>query len=115
MDEAARCDRIALVQKGKIIALDKLSAVLDKHGTETYAVRGEPLFPILKDLRAYPGTHYAFAFGREHHVVLRPDSGGPDKVLAYLQQRGHRNASIRRVDPNIEDVFIDLIHEQAND
>jgi ABC-2 type transport system ATP-binding protein len=115
MDEAARCDRIALVQKGKIIALDSLSAVLKTHARETYAVGGEPLFPILQDLRAYRGTHYAFAFGREHHLVLEADAGGPDQVLAYLLERGHHNASIRRIEPNIEDVFIDLIHGQAND
>lgn len=115
MDEAARCDRIALMQHGKIIALDTLSAVLEDHGAETYAVRGQPLFPILKDLRAYPGTHYAFAFGQEHHLVLEADAGGPDAVLAYLRERGHQDASIRRIKPNIEDVFIDLTHEQSHD
>ncbi len=115
MDEAARCDRIALVQKGEIIALDTLSAVIERYGVETYAVRGEPLFPILQDLRAYRGTQYAFAFGREHHLVLQPDAGGSDEVLAYLRERGHQDASIRRIEPNIEDVFIGLIHGQAND
>ncbi len=115
MDEAARCDRIALVQKGKIIALDTLAALLERHATETYAVSGDRLFPILKDLRAYPGTRYCFAFGREHHLVLQADAGGPEAVLAYLRGLGHQAASVRAIEPNVEDVFIDLIHGEAHD
>jgi drug efflux transport system ATP-binding protein len=115
MDEAARCDRIALVQKGQIIAMDTLAGLLASHQTETFAVKGERLFPILNDLRAYPGTRYCFAFGQEHHLVLKAGSGGPDAALAYLRERGHQAASIRPTKPNIEDVFIDLIHEQAHD
>jgi len=114
MDEAARCDRIALVQQGRIIALDTLPALLASRATETYAVRGERLFPILNDLRAYPGTRYCFAFGREHHLVLKPGSG-PEGALAYLRGRGHESASIQAIKPNIEDVFIALMHEQKHD
>jgi ABC-2 type transport system ATP-binding protein len=115
MDEAARCDRIALVQKGKIIAMDTLAQLLESHATETYAVSGERLYPILQALRAYAGTRYCFAFGREHHLVLQPDSGGPDAALAYLRGLGHSAAAIRQIRPNVEDVFIDLIQERAND
>jgi ABC-type multidrug transport system ATPase subunit len=114
MDEAAACDRVALVQHGKIIAMDSLPAMLAAHATETYAVRGERLFPILKDLRAYPGTRYCFAFGREHHLVLQSDAGGPSAVESYLHTRGHAGVSIRRIQPNIEDVFIGLTQEQAH-
>jgi ABC-2 type transport system ATP-binding protein len=115
MDEAARCDRIALIQKGQIIALDSLAALLEKHRTATYSVKGERLFPILNDLRRYPGTRYCFAFGQQHHLVLEPQSGGPEAALAYLRGRGHDGASIEAIKPNIEDVFIDLIHEQHHD
>lgn len=114
MDEAARCDRIALMQKGKIIAMDTLAGLLEKHATDTYAVSGDRLYPILQDLRAYAGARYCFAFGREHHLVLQPDSGGPDAALAYLRGRGHSGATLRKIRPNVEDVFIDLIQERAD-
>ena len=115
MDEAARCDRIALVQKGKIIALDTLARLIESHGTETYAVSGERSFPILEDLRAYPGTRYCFAFGQEHHLVLEPGADGPDAARAYLEGLGHQGVSIRPIQPNVEDVFIDLIHGETHD
>jgi ABC-type multidrug transport system ATPase subunit len=115
MDEAARCDRIALVQKGEIIALDSLPAMLAKNDTETYAVRGAHLFCILQDLRAFPGTRYCFAFGQEHHLVLKDDVQGSAAAEAYLRERGHQDVSFQRIQPNIEDVFIGLAHEQAHE
>ncbi len=115
MDEAARCDRIALLQHGKIIAMDSLAAMLASHATETFAVRGERPFAILQDLRAYPGTRYCFAFGQEHHLVLHHDAGGPAAASAYLRERGHGEVGIRRIEPNIEDVFIGLMHEQSKE
>lgn len=109
MDEAARCDRIALLQNGKVIALDTLEQLLLRHSHDVYAVRGERLYPILNDLRAYRDTRYCFAFGQENHLVLEPEHSGISAVLDYLQSRGHSDASIRPILPNIEDVFIRLM------
>lgn len=108
MDEAARCDRIALIQEGRIIAMDTLKGLLAGHTAKVLAVRGEHLFRLLTDLRECPYTRYCFAFGQEHHLVLNEASPGPDVVVAYLQAKGHDNISIRSVLPNIEDVFISL-------
>lgn len=110
MDEAARCDRIALVQRGQIIALDSLPAMLASHATETFAVRGATggPFQMLRDLRAYPFTKYCFAFGQEHHLVLLPNAPGGAAVEAYMRERGHATVSVQRIAPNIEDVFIEL-------
>ena len=115
MDEAARCDRIALIQEGKIMALDTLKVLLEGHSARVYSVRGTQLFRILKDLRAYPETKYCFAFGQEHHLVLKNDARGPEQVLTYLKKMGHREATIRAVPPNIEDVFIALNQEAPHD
>lgn len=112
MDEAALCQRVALIQKGEIIALDSLPGILATHATQTYAVRGEKSFAILKDLRAYPGTRYCFAFGQEHHLVLNDNAQSTEDVGAYLKNLGHRELSIRPIVENIEDVFIGLMHEQ---
>jgi ABC-2 type transport system ATP-binding protein len=103
------------VLKGKIIAMDTLAGLLESHASETYAVSGDRLYPILQALRSYVGTRYCFAFGREHHLVLQPDSGGPDAALAYLRGLGHQAATIRQIRPNVEDVFIRLIQERAHD
>lgn len=115
MDEAARCDRIALIQEGQIIAQDTLAALLALHKDEVFCVRGEHLFPLLKDLRDYPHTRYCFAFGQEHHLVLKSDAKGPEAVAAHLKSKGHVGVSIRPILPNIEDVFISLNRETSHD
>ncbi|MBK9035663.1 MAG: ABC transporter ATP-binding protein [Myxococcales bacterium] len=115
MDEAARCDRIALVQHGEIIALDTLAALLAGHAVATYAVRGPQPFRLLQDLRAYARTEYCYAFGQEQHLVLTAaDVAGVDGVRAHLRAAGHGEVSIRPIAPNIEDVFIHLTHERAH-
>ncbi len=108
MDEAARCDRIALIQGGKIIALDALAELLAGHTDPVYAVRGEDKFRLLGDLREYPFTRSCFAFGQEQHLVLRDGSEGPADVLRYLESRGHSRVTVAVIDPDIEDVFIAL-------
>jgi ABC-type multidrug transport system ATPase subunit len=112
MDEAARCDRIALIQEGKIIAHGTLPNMLAGHKAEVFAVRGEPLFPILQDLRAFARTRYAYAFGHEHHVVCNEGEKNEVALLDYLRGCGHADVSVATIVPNIEDVFINLIHEQ---
>jgi ABC-type multidrug transport system ATPase subunit len=108
MDEAARCDRVALIKGGRFIALDSVPALLARHGTLTYAVRGADRARLLHDLRRFPDTQYCFAFGQEHHIVLRADARGPGALEGYLAQLGHPGVAIRRIEPNIEDVYINL-------
>ena len=115
MDEAARCDRVALIQGGRFIASDSLAGMLAAHQTETLAVRTAERSRTLRDLRGFPGTRYCFAFGQELHLVLLPDTGGPLAVEAYLHQQGHKEVTIRRIDPNIEDVYIELTQGLAHD
>ncbi len=113
MDEAARCERIALIQKGQIIAMDSLAGILASNQTETYAVRGEGLLGVLKALRAYPETRYCYAFGQEHHLVLKGDAD-PKGAESFLRAQGHQDVSFRRIEPTIEDVFIALMQDQAD-
>ncbi len=108
MDEAARCDRIALIQEGKIIALDTLAGLLGGHTDPVYAVRGEHKFRLLGDLHDYPGARSCFAFGQEQHLVLKDEDEGPKEVLRYLESRGHTGVTVTPIAPDIEDVFIGL-------
>ena len=118
MDEAARCDRVALIQSGRFIAMDSLSAMLETYDTETYAVRTAERSRALRDLRAFKGTRYCFAFGQEQHLVLHPGAEGAEGIEAleaYMRERGHNEVSIKRIKPNIEDVYIELTQEISHD
>lgn len=111
MDEASRCDRIALMQGGKILDIDTLAGLLARRSKTVWAVRGKEPYALLQAVRGFPGTAYAYAFGAEHHVVLRPDATS-EGLRAHLQTAG-RAATVTAAVAGIEDVFIDLLQPHA--
>lgn len=107
MDEASRCDRIALIQKGQLLDVDTLANILTKHHRPLWAVRSQEMYRLLLDLRAYSDTLSCFGFGEEHHLSLH--SGHEGALREYLLQKQHKSLSIRKINPGIEDVFIQLL------
>jgi ABC-2 type transport system ATP-binding protein len=114
MDEASRCDRIALIQKGKILDIDTLANIISKNTQSLLAVKGEERFRLLNDIRAYEDTGTCFAFGEENHVVLKSGWGKVDLLSQYLAQKNHKNLEIKQIEPSIEDTFIKLMLESEN-
>jgi ABC-type multidrug transport system ATPase subunit len=111
MDEASRCSRIALMQDGNVMEVDSLENIIAKKNMILFALRSKEMHRLLKDLREYPGTFSAFAFGDEHHVRLDSEEEA-EQLYAYLLHRGHELLNIRKINPEIEDVFIQLMQEQ---
>ena len=111
MDEASRCSRIALMQDGNVMEVDSLENIIAKNNMILFALRSKEMHRLLKDLREYPGTFSAFAFGDEHHVRLDSEEEA-EQLYAFLLHRGHELLNIRKINPEIEDVFIQLMQEQ---
>lgn len=110
MDEAARCDRIALMQKGKIFDIDTYQGILQKHHHPLLAVRTAKMYLLLQDLRDYKHCISCYAFGNVHHVRL--DTHSQESVgdlRKYLDAKGHTEIMIAEIPVDIEDVFIDLM------
>jgi ABC-type multidrug transport system ATPase subunit len=114
MDEAARCDRIALMQKGKILDVDTYTGILKKNSRPTIAVRADRMSALLKDLRKYPESEKTYSFGAFHHLVFKMN-GKLDLALLgqYLKELGHTEVEMKMTDSEIEDVFIDLMEKVA--
>lgn len=111
MDEASRCDRIALIQKGKILELDTLDKILGRHSQNLYAVDADNRYQLMKDLRMPTEIESSFAFGEEQHVALRTQENGVLYLTNYLTERGYTSIKVRPILPNIEDTFIKLMLE----
>jgi ABC-2 type transport system ATP-binding protein len=110
MDEAERCDRIALIQKGEIMEMDSLQNILQKNPQNLYGVRSNQMHQLLKDLRKYPETVSAFPFGEFHHLVLEGKSD-LERLKNYLYQKGHMFHELKPIEVEIEDVFIELMQK----
>ncbi|MBN8698073.1 MAG: ABC transporter ATP-binding protein [Chitinophagales bacterium] len=113
MDEAAMCDRVALMQSGRIMTIDTPQHVIEQFGKRLWAVRSGEMYRLLLDLKAYENTLSCHSFGEYHHLVLRNDTGSEAAVLHYLASKGHRQVEIKTASPNIEDCFMQLMNDNA--
>jgi ABC-type multidrug transport system ATPase subunit len=111
MDEATRCDRIALIQDGEILKIDTPEALMDAFEHPLFAVYGKNKFELLTTLRKFPAARSVFPFGESVHVTI--DSGYENgtidagKVGEFLSASGIE-ARVEAIRPTVEDVFLDL-------
>ena len=107
MDEAKLCDRIALMQSGKILEVDTPQNIVDRFDHNLHAIRSDNMFDLLIQLRNYPKTESCFAFGDKHHLVLKKNNFDLNELKTYLQNQ--KGLEIKKIEPGIEDCFMRLI------
>ncbi len=108
MDEASLCDRIALIQKGKILKIDSPDAIVKAYERTIYEVATNQMHNLILDLKEFPSQFSVFAFGEFMHYIDKNDTFETETLRAYLHKKGHQNISIRKATATIEDVFMDL-------
>ena len=113
MDEAERCDRVALINNGKIIASDTPA------GLKTREMKGVLLeidcgqvMKGLEILRQLPVVLDAALYGIYLHVIVDSESCDQN-VREALAQQGIEVRRIERIIPSLEDVFVFLIEEEG--
>lgn len=111
MDEASLCDRISLIQKGRIIETGTPAGIVAKYPHRLFGVSGMPAYPLLKYLRQCPGVLRCFSFGSEHHVAVDPARTSTEHLQATLEQVGFRQVVVREISASIEDCFMELAKE----
>lgn len=110
MDEATLCERIALIQNGRILSIDTPENIISEYPWPLYAVKSDDMSGLLKDLRTQKELLDCNAFGEYHHITFDRDSETEKNiVLMRLKDRGHRNIVMSQVKPTIEDCFIQLM------
>lgn len=109
MDEASMCDRVALIQSGKIMSIDTPENIIGNFKKPVWSVRSDEMYRLLNDLKNYPNTESCNSFGEFHHLVLKNDDPDQNKILNYLQGLEHKNIRIEPTKPNIEDCFMQLM------
>jgi ABC-type multidrug transport system ATPase subunit len=109
MDEATLCDRIALIQNGKILSIDTPEEIINKYPDELYELKTEDMYTLLKSLEAYDQTRNSYAFGEFAHATFKTQS--QQIVEQYLKGLGMKEIVMRRATPTIEDCFINLLRD----
>ncbi len=111
MDEASRCDRIALVNNGRVLDIDTPQGMVDKYDKHLYGIKASDMYELLKTLREERSIASCYTAGEYHHAVA-----GNGFDAAALKQRlitaGFCNVDIKQLAPDIEDVFIHLLSNE---
>ncbi len=113
MDEASRCDRVALIQNSKIMSIDTPDAIRNNYGSGLWAVKADGIYRLLGDLRRFKSTRTAFPFGEHIHLSLLDESVKPAEIASYLEAAGNRNVHISKIEPSIEDCFMEMMSEES--
>lgn len=112
MDEAVLCERIALIQNGKIMTVDTPGNIVAAYPVKLYAVKAFNIYNLLTDLRQNERVESCYPFGEYLHVTLKNSSEDEARKLQeYADGKQHGNIEIKLVEPTIEDSFIRLMNE----
>ena len=108
MDEASLCERIALIQNGKILSINSPKGIVNEFQKPLLAVRSSRMLNLLTELKSFDEVVDAYPFGQYHHAVMKKENQ-QEKLKQFLQQRLHETPEIISVQPDIEDCFIELM------
>ncbi|MBI5914149.1 MAG: ABC transporter ATP-binding protein [Bacteroidetes bacterium] len=110
MDEADLCDRIALMQHGKILSVNTPRGLVESYEKPLLAVRTAGMYRLIQDLREFSLTDTAFPFGEYLHLTTRRRVG-EEEVVDFLTRKGHENIEVKRAEATVEDCFMALMQE----
>lgn len=105
MDEASRCDRIALIKNGSFIDVDSPENIINKFGKTLISIKADNMRSLLKDVRKCSQITSAFAFGTEIHAITESEEL-IDDIANQLKSFNHANIEIHKISPAIEDCYI---------
>ena len=108
MDEASLCDRIALIQKGKILKIDSPENIINNYEKIIYDVQAKNTHGLIHDLKNYPNQYSVYAFGEFIHYIDKNANFNPNNLNDYLKNKNHTDIIIKPAKITIEDVFMDL-------
>lgn len=108
MDEASLCDRVALMQKGKILDIDTPVGIIEKYPKKIWSIHASNMYALLQVARAFPNTHTCFGFGESHHLTLKNDDEDYEAFCQYVQTHYKEPFQIQEITATIEDCFMAL-------
>ena len=112
MDEANLCDRIALIQKGHILQIDKPSAIINAFDKTLFAVKTSNMHKLISDVRDLTEVNSCFGFGDYLHVTTNNNSTDENHLIAAITAKQHTDIEVKKIQPEIEDCFMALMEKE---
>jgi ABC-2 type transport system ATP-binding protein len=116
MDEAEYCNRLVLIDRGRLVAMGTPTELKSRHMKgQLLLVECEPLGPGLEALREAPGVLDAAVFGSSLHAIVADAQAALPRIQEALAYRGLRVARVELIQPSLEDVFVSLTKWQPEE
>ncbi|MDQ8154624.1 MAG: ABC transporter ATP-binding protein [Gemmatimonadota bacterium] len=109
MDEAERCDRVGLLDHGRLIALDTPAALQQTMHGQVVAVRSPDARRVVALLRPLPFVRRATLFGETVHAVVSEAADARARIVQALDAAGLAVDEVEAIDASLEDVFIERV------
>ena len=106
MNEATMCDRVALIQDGKILKLDTPAKLKDSFEPVLYRLKSPNIYDILLELRESNLCHSVHGFGQEIHLCLNDEVTSHD-IYKRLDSNNLEYSSLEEIKPSMEDCFME--------
>jgi ABC-type multidrug transport system ATPase subunit len=114
MDEAELCDRVALLQKGELLAVSDPSELAEEGEKLLYSLRSaKGVYAYLKQIRQLEGCRHAWLFGDELHVTLRTEADAT-RVKKVLESWQDESLRWQAIVPGIEDRFMGFLQQESD-
>jgi len=115
MDEANLCDRIALIQSGKILTINSPATISASFPHPILKVKANKMSTVIKSLASLQGVVSCHGFGEYAHVVVEKENDKIiDNIREHLIAQNLQEIEVRKSEPTIEDVFISLSRNGSN-
>ena len=110
MDEAALCDRIALMQHGKILSINTPEKISNSYPDLLFEVKAGRTANVLRALENFDQKKNVYAYGEFVHLsVEQNENFDIENITEYLKKEGFENIEINPIKASIEDSFIRLL------
>lgn len=118
LDEAAMCNKIALMHKSKIITSGNTADFITNFARKLFYIKASDMRSLIQQLRDYPHCHSAYSFGDSIHyqdkrTLLEAEIS--QGIASYLAKLGQHNLSIEPHQASLEDAFIEYLNSEQRD
>ena len=111
MDEATRCDRIALMKEGKVITINTPTQIIENYKGKLYSLKPKAIFDLLDIMQKCPIKCKYYPYGEFVHVSFYDAALKMEQFTHFLETNGQAFSELMRIQPTIEDCFIELVTE----
>jgi len=110
MDEATLCDKVALIQQGKILNIDTPKNITTNFDKKVFSINSKDKLLLINDLRQFEFAKSVYAFGDSIHYIDKRADFQIFEVQNFLKSKNHEQVEIKQITADIEDCFMELMN-----